>query len=350
MKTIPHLLIYLLLAGAGLDACSPSQSKEGPPPEEPIAVRVSPVSSKATATPIVVSGTIASKKEAKLSFKTGGILARLAAEEGQTVRKGQLLASLNLTEINAQASQARENGEKARRDLERAKRLYADSAATYEQLQNATTGFEVASAGQNIAQFNLQHSRIYAPQNGRILKRFSEEGEIVGPGMPVFTFAASGKDQWIVRVGVADRDMVRLQSGDHATVTLDAHPGTAFTATVTEIAQTADPRNGTFEVELQIEPQGKQLASGMVAQLTIQPSNGPALVTVPIEALVEADGDQGYVYALNADRRTVRKLPVKVALLLNQTVALSSGLKVNDTIITDGVAYLTPNARVRVVK
>jgi multidrug efflux system membrane fusion protein len=348
MKTT-YLIPFLFMLMA-FDACSPSESKESPVAEEEIVVKTRPVTSESIAVPIVVSGAVASKKEAKLSFKTGGIIARLYADEGQLVRKGQLLASLNLTEISAQASQARNNQEKAQRDMERAKRLYADSAATYEQLQNATTGFEVAQSGLRIAQFNLQYSQIYAPDNGRILKRYVEEGEIIGSGKDVFTIAAFGESHWIVRVGVADRDMVRLKTGDKAQVTLDAHPGTDFTATITEIAQTADPRTGTFEVELRIDPKGRMLASGMIAKMKILPTNGPSMLVVPIEALVEADGERGYVYILNADHRSVKKLPIRVALMYNNAVAISEGLKSTDTVITDGVSYLTADARVKVIK
>ena len=349
MKNVRFTPFALGLAGLILPACGPEKPRQTKVAEE-ISVRIQPVTSQSITVPVVVSGMVASKKEAKLSFKTGGVLARLLTEEGQLVRKGQLLASLNLTEISAQTSQAQQNREKAGRDLERAKRLYADSAATYEQLQNATTGFEVANSGFRIAQFNLAYSNIYAPANGRILKRFAEEGEIVKPGDPVFTFAVSGDAQWIVRVGVADRDMVRLQTGNRAQVTLDAFPATEFVATVTEIAQTADPRNGTFEVELGLQPAGKRLVSGLVAKIRLMPSDAPATPVVPIEALVEADGEDGYVYVLNADHRSVRKLPVKVGLLYRNSVAIRSGLKSTDTVITDGVSYLTADTRVKVVK
>jgi RND family efflux transporter MFP subunit len=350
MKTSRFFAFTLISFSVLIEACSPSQSKDQQAEVEAIMVRTQPVTSQAMTLPVVTSGIVASKKEARLSFKTGGILARLYAEEGQSVRKGQLLASLNLTEIEAQVSQAQQSQEKAQRDLERVKRLYADSAATYEQLQNATTGNQVAQSGLQIARFNLQYSRIYAPDQGKILKRNVEEGEMVNPGSPVFVFAAAGEGNWIVRVGVSDRDMVRLKTGDQAEVTLDAHPGTQFPATVTEIAQTADSRNGTFEVELSIKPQGKLLASGMVAKIKILPSSGPSMLVIPIEALVEAEGDLGYVYTLSTDQQSVKKIPVRIALMQKNTVAISEGLQANDTIITEGVSYLTTDARVKVVK
>ena len=91
-----------------------------------------------------VSGQFTTDDETLLSFKTGGIIQKLYVEEGDPVRKGQLLATLNLTEVNAAVAQAKLGLQKAERDFERANRLYLDSVATLEQMQNAKTALELA--------------------------------------------------------------------------------------------------------------------------------------------------------------------------------------------------------------
>jgi RND family efflux transporter MFP subunit len=162
-------------------------------------------------------------------------------------------------------------------------------------------------------------------------------------------FASSGKEQWILRTGVADRDMVRMVLGDKATVKFDAYPGTDFSAIVTEIAQMADASKGTFEVELTVDPQGRKLATGMVAKVQIIPSQTVAAVLVPIEALVEADGDKAYIYVLNDNKQTVKKTAVQIAGIYDNMVGVSGGLQDNATIITEGNNYLTENSKVKVV-
>ena len=82
------------------------------------------------------------------------------------------MAQLDLSEIEAHSDQARAAFEKAGRDLARVKKLYDDNVTTLEQLQNATTAFEIASSQVRVAEFNLHHSSIFAPVNGKILKRF----------------------------------------------------------------------------------------------------------------------------------------------------------------------------------
>jgi membrane fusion protein, multidrug efflux system len=143
--------------------------------------------------------------------------------------------------------------------------------------------------------------------------------------------------------------MVRMTLGDKATVQFDAYPGTDFSATVTEIAQMADASKGTFEVELIVDPQNKKLATGMVANVQVFPSQKVAAIVVPIEALVEADGDKGFVYVLNNDKQTIKKTAVTLAGMYDNQVGISSGLQENTTIVTEGNNYLTESSKVKVV-
>ncbi len=115
MKTLlfySNLLLLGLLAGCQTTA----QKQETATDEVIIAIKTEPVTEAVRSEPIYVSGTVASSDEAKLSFKIGGIVQRILVEEGQSVRKGQLLASLDQTEISAQVNQAQYATEKAERD------------------------------------------------------------------------------------------------------------------------------------------------------------------------------------------------------------------------------------------
>ena len=148
---------------AALVACSPSHpasatSAAADPPRNTVVVQVAAVTKRSFASNIIISGTIGSETEARLSFKTGGIIDSMKVRDGDQVRKGQLLATLNPTEINAQVEQAKEGLDKAQRDLTRAKDLFSQGVATQEQLDNATTAFSVAQQTMEIASFNQSRS------------------------------------------------------------------------------------------------------------------------------------------------------------------------------------------------
>ena len=348
--TIPRRAARLALVPllSVLASCASDASGETPPPvaADVVPVRTAPVAESDVSEPIRATGVLAAKEEAQLSFKIPGVIARIYVDEGQAVRAGQLLATLDPAEIDAQVTRARTAAEKAERDLARARALYADSVATLEQLQDAGSGAQAAQAELRIAAFNRRHARIVAPAGGAVLRRVAEEGELASPGAPILTLSASGSGT-VLRVGLADRDAVRVKRGDAATVTLDAFPGETFRGTVTEVAAASTAGTGTYEVEVTVDPAGKALASGLVGRVEIAPASARRLPTVPLEAVIEADGDSAIVFALTPDGTKARRVPVTVAAILGSRVAVAGGLDGVTEVVTDGVAYLTDGAAVR---
>lgn len=336
MKHIPIFSLFLFLA-----SCSPSAPEEesSAPKTNVIYVKTAPVERSELSPSIHASGLVGTSNEARVSFKTGGVIRRTLVDEGDVVKAGQLLATLDLTEIDAQVRQAKEGLAKSRRDLERANNLYADSIATLEQLQNATTAVDVAAQTVQIAEFNRQFSEIRAPFAGKIVVKLLNEGEVTGPGMPVFYLIGTGSQDWVVKVGLSDRDWARLHLGDRAEAQLGAYPGETFAASVSKLADVANPASGTFDAELKIDPKGKRLAAGLVASVEIQPRKNGTYALIPIEALVESDGRKGFVYT-PGDGGIARKIPVNIAFLSGEKVAVSSGLEKVTTVVTAGAPYL----------
>jgi RND family efflux transporter MFP subunit len=304
------------------------------------------VESKEISVPIHSSGKLSSQSESKLSFKTGGIVQRIFIEEGQTVRKGQVLASLDLGEIQAKVNQAKAGFTKAERDFQRVEALYKDSVVTLEQLQNVTTGLDVAKSNMEIADFNLNYSKIIAPSNGKILKRFVEENELVGPGTPIIIFGTTGST-WIMRVGVTDKNVAMVELGNTGEVNIDALPNESFDAIVSEVASAANPYNGTYEIELTIKTNSKKLISGMVASVKIFPKSKGDKIVIPIEALVNADGQKGSVFIPIENNTIAKKINIKIGGIVNDQVIVNEGLDNVSEVIVDGVEYLTDGERIK---
>jgi len=314
-----------------------------------INVRVAPVEKKSMALPISTSGKLYTSSESKLSFKIPGIVARIYVDEGQAVKKGTLLAALDLIEMEARVNQAHSAQQKAERDLERAQRLYADSVVTLEQLQNATTALDINTSDVKVAEFNLRHSAIKAPENGKILKRFAEEGELIGSGNPVFLYGAS-KDGWVLRAGVTDLQIIQLQVGDQASIAFDAHPDVNFSAKVSVIEAVANSYTGTFEVELQLDPNKAPLYSGFVGKVTIIPDIRQNYSVVPIESLIEGDKKEGYVYGADRSNNTATKYKILIGNIVGNQMLVQSGLENVEEVVTFGAPYLTANSLINIVE
>lgn len=346
------LLALALFALMGLSACGDAsanqQQADAVTADERIPVRTARVEQRALTLPVQASGILTSSAEQRLSFKIGGVIRKIYVREGDVVRAGQLLAVLDKTEIDAQVAQAQQALAKAERDLARVEGLYRDSSATLELLQNATTARDVAREAERIARFNQQYAEIRATRPGKIIRKLMNEGEIVGPGAPVFVLFETGAEDWVVKVSLSDRDWARLSLGANARVTLDAYPETPFAGKVSDLAPAADPASGLYTVEIKVAPQaGKRFAPGLFAQVSIAPPAAKTFAVVPIEAIVEGDGLSAYVFVLQPDSESVRKVPVRVAFLEDRYAVVASGLEGVSEVITAGAPYLNENKKVQ---
>jgi RND family efflux transporter MFP subunit len=294
------------------------------------------------------TGTLVASEELKLSFKTGGIVGKIFVKEGDKVRKGELLASLDLLEINANADQAEIGYEKAVRDYIRAENLLKEGATTLEKKQNAETAMNMAKNSLEIARFNLQHSKIEAPDNGIVMKQFVKKGELVSSGYPVFLFGCSGR-YWKVEAGLPDRDIIKINPGDSAEVRFDAWPGVMFSAIVDQVGEMANPYTGTYETELTLMDAGYRLVSGFVASADIYPSVKKSFTLIPVGSLVEADGMHGYIYIVNSEMKA-RKIYVEITVITGTKAAVTGIPEGVTEVVSEGAAYLRDGAEVEIIR
>jgi len=344
------VVVVVLALAAG--ACGTGKKPASPTAVQPAPVRTVPAASVQVAAQTRAVGALAPRDEIRLAFKVGGVVDSVSVESGDIVRKGQVLAELKRAEVDASVAQAAEGVEKSRRDLERARQLRLDEVATEEQVQDLTTAYNVARSSLDAARFNARFARIEAPVDGIVFERTVEAGELVQPGQPVVVLGSTSSG-WVVRAGVSDRDVVRLDKGAAAEVTFDAFPGRVFAGKVTRIGAAADRLTGTFEVEIEVQPDGARFARGLVAKVTLPLAALPGVAdnatVVPVSALVEADGNRATVYVLDRTNNLARRKEVTLGPLLGEQIVVTAGLDNGEAVITDGAAWLTDGRAVRVV-
>lgn len=316
-------------------------------------VRVAPVTEVGDAT-ISATGTLGAKDEIPLAFKIGGVVSSVSVDEGARVRAGQPLAALDLREIDAGVAKAVAGAEKARRDAARVERLYHDSVATLVQWQDAQTARDAAEADLRTARVNREFAVIAAPSDGLILRRTVNAGAQVSSGTQILLFGSAARGA-VLRVGLADRDAVRVHDGDSAVITFDAFGERTFFGRVRQVGASADPRTGTYAVEVAVTG-GESLPSGLVGRVRISArpatnahtrATGPDVVAIPAEALVEGAADTGVVFAFDAPAR--RALRHRVTLVgIDGDRVLVRGLSGVTQVITAGAAWLKDSARVEV--
>jgi RND family efflux transporter MFP subunit len=338
--TLAAAILALALAGCG-KGTEPSDPKAAAP------VRVATVEQASAAESLRAVGVLAPADEVRLAFKAGGVIQSIAVEQGAPVRKGQVLATLAQDEVAAAVAQARALAEQSGRDLDRGRALLADEVATREQVETLETAHEVAQAQLRSALFNARHARIEAPADGIVLRKLAEPDEQVAPGQPVLIVGNTSAG-WIVRASLADRDVVRVRTGDAAEVTLDAYPGRSFSARVVEIAAAADPQTGTYEMKVSVDPADARFVQGLVAKVTVADPEAGSVAVVPVSSLLEADGGLATVFVV-AKGDVARKVSVRTGRLLGEHIEVVAGLDLGERVVTEGAAWLDDNQPVRVL-
>lgn len=347
------IFIYsaLLAAVLTISACgSHKTDTAGIGNQDTVPVKVMPLQVEDASHAITASGQFTTNDETFLSFKNGGIINRILVKEGDAVHQGQLLATVNQTEISAQVQQVNLAYQKAERDYSRASKLYKDSVATLEQMQNAKTALQVAQQQLDAVKFNQNYSEIRATSSGYVLKKLANDGQIVGPGTPVLQINGAKQSKWILKVGLSDVQWAALKLGDGATITTDALPDKSLAAKVSRKAEGIDPQSGTFGVELSLSNAKIQgLAAGLFGKATIIPTKTSNGYTIPYDALLDGGENEGYVFITN-DNKTAQKVKVQLGAIQNDKISITGGLENAAGLIVSGSAYLTDGSKIKVVK
>ncbi|MFN3996528.1 efflux RND transporter periplasmic adaptor subunit [Algoriphagus sp.] len=340
-------LLSILTLTSILFACGKSESDQKPITKgEIIPVRVIELKQASFSAPITASGTFSTKDETILSFKVGGIISKLFVQEGDAVKTGQVLATLDLTEIQAGLNQSKLAYEKALRDHERGGRLYRDSVATLEQFQNSKTALDIAEQQLKTAEFNLSYSQIRATQNGFVLRKFVNAGQQVSSGASVLQINGASQGIWVLQATVNDQNWSTISIGDPAVILspeLDSIPGQ-----VIRKSQSADPLTGSYWVEVAPENTKKlSLASGMFGKVVVKPTLQKAGWNIPYESLLDAEGSSGYVFVTD-ENQLAKKIKVELGRIAENSVQVLGGLENHSKLITSGSAYLTDGSKIQI--
>ncbi|MEO7215148.1 MAG: efflux RND transporter periplasmic adaptor subunit [Mucilaginibacter sp.] len=352
MKNFQLLSIAIATIAVTLLAACKGKHNEQNAMGEPdiIPVKTASVSVLGVPDQISVTGLVSTEDEAKYSFKIGGVISRILVQEGQFFKKGQLLATLNSTEISAGLAQSNLAVEKAQRDYSRAMNLYKDSVYTLEQLQNTKTALDVAKKSTEAVAFNDRYSKIYAASDGFVSKKIANEGEVIGEGMPVLLINSTEQhNSYSLKVGVTDREWAIIKPGQTAKVTLDGYVGQQFDATVFRKSQAADRELGSFQIELKLNLNGVKPAVGMFGKAEIATHQDESVMVIPYGSLVEADGNKGFVFTTISATK-VKRVPVTILKFDNENVYLKDKLEGIDQIVISNSAYLNEQSTIKIIK
>jgi len=282
------------------------------------------------------TGDMAAIQQANIFSKVSGNLEHVYVNMGSRVRKGQLLAMIDTTELHQQFQQAAAAFTNARLTYERTKELFEQNLVAKQDLDNAESAMRIAEANFETARTRLGYASIKAPFAGFITKRYFDPGVYITPNNATL-FTLMDLDSIKVIINVLEKDIPLVTKGKKALISVDAFPDHEFYGTVTRYANAVDLSTRTMQVEIDIPNKGNILKPGMFASVVLVVDEHHDVLTVPTQALLK--DDKGY-YIFALDNNTVRRISVNPGVEQNARTEIVSGLQGTENVITTGQQFV----------
>lgn len=342
--------LYIVTGGLlalTLGACGNGAGKQA---EALPTVRIDTVKGSNEHTALQFPGRVKAAQDVNLSFKVAGTLQRIYVDEGDAVRKGQLLAELDPTDYQVQLDATEAEYKQVKADAERVMALYKENGTTASANDRARYGLQQIEAKRANHRNQLAYTRLYAPFDGRVQQRFFDGKETVGAGMPVLTVLGTERPE--VEINLPASSYVRRNEFAGYTCTFDVLPGQTLALEPVGILPKANA-NQLYTMRLRLQNAGGEgrPAPGMSTWVTIQLSSDSlsSRVKVPSGALLEQDG-KSFVFVYDAGRHTVHRRPVAISRLLSDGSALVTGdLPCGCLVVSSGVHHVTDGGKVQLL-
>jgi RND family efflux transporter MFP subunit len=350
--------VVLCIGALGLTACDHGDKAKAKTPKASQAasqtVGVSVVSIQSLPRMINASGTVTPWEEVPVGAETGGLTAvSVNAEEGQTVRQGQILVALNDTMLRAQLRQqeaavasAKATLAEAQAALGRSRELQAKGYLSQASLDTATARQQTAlaqlaaaDASRNETTARLGQAAIRAPVSGLISRRSVTKGQIVSAGTELFRIVRDGRLE--LDAEIPEADLLAIQAGMPATVTSDQVGQTTGTVRIVTSEVNTQTRVGLARISL---APGGGFRSGMFARAQIAAGNRPA-PTIPTAAILYRQNQPG-VFVVGANNHArFRRIDI---LARNADMTSAEGLNAGERVVVEGAGFLGDNDAVRI--
>lgn len=335
--TMKHSLRFLTCAGAlaaALIVAGCHQAGEPAPAAKlpAAAVRAQPVQTKTYQATEDVVGTVRARLRATIEAKVSGRIEKMPVTAGQAVKKGELLAQLEVREVQARLAQAKAVREQTARDRQRLEALLQQKAATQQEYDAVLARSQVSEASLQEAQTMLDYATITAPFGGVITRKLAEVGDLASPGRALLELEDPSSLR--LEADVPEALIGRIQSNGKLPVRAASLTNEVL-GTVSEVAPIADPNSRTFRVKLEL-PAGAGLRAGQFGRVVV-PVGQSSNLRIPTTALVRR-GQMEIVFVI-AQKQAQMRL-VKTGRRLGEEIEILSGLEAGEPIATEGAAAL----------
>jgi membrane fusion protein, multidrug efflux system len=335
-KVICSAMIIALMAGCG--KTKPTLSNE----EKTIKVITAKVSQAESSYSLRYSGTIEASQTIPLTFQTTGTIDKIYVEVGDVVKKGQLLATIDNSDMLNIYNVTLAKYQQARDAYDRLKSVHDQGSLTEIKWVEMETNMEQAKSSLELSKSNLEKCNMRAPVSGIVGRRNIEPGQsAIGASLSPIELVQI--ETVLVKVSIPENEISKIVKGQKATFNVSALDGKQFEGVVTNVSPVSDVISRTYAVKISVKNLNYELKPGMVCDVTINLIRGTVSLVVPYKAVSKDSDGKSFVFILSPDGTRATKKIIVVGNYSGSGIEVLSGLDLGEVVVSEGSDKLTDN-------
>jgi len=335
------------VTGCGSDAAAQAEAKadaKDPAGAEPSPVEVALAESGSITPNYPTTATLESEREATIVSESSGELEAVLVEEGQMVKKGQVLARLESRRERLERARAAADANRLSNESERGATLASRGLVSHQAAEQTQFAKESQQATLHMMELALAKKEIRAPYDGIVTRRYAKTGLWLNAGEPAFGLA--DLSTLTARINVPERAAASLESGQAAVLESDAFPGATFNGHIERISPVVDRQSGTVGATIALDRNDVRLRPGLFVRLNVQYATLEGITLVP-KSSVQRDQGQTRVFVVRDGK--VQARTVTLGLEHGEQVQAATGVTPGESVVTVGLEKLVDGDKVTVV-
>lgn len=348
MKKLLTICVVLLITIVG---CKPDKKGEaganGNAAEQAIAVEVKEMAPEAFSHYFTVNGSVEAVKEAFISPEMLGQVKEILVSEGQRVKKGQLLATLNASVIQKSISEVKTGLDLARTIYQKRKGLWEKKIGSEIQYLEAKTQKESMENKLKTLEAQLEMTRIKSPINGIVDEIAKKVGELSTPGMMLLRVVNLSK--LYVNADISEAYLAKIAKGDSVEVTFPSFPDLTVKTKIYQTGNVVNRDNRTFKVKLLIDNVDEKLKPNILAVIKLKDFDTDGAMVVP-SIIIKQDIKGSYVYVVKEEEKTLTALKTYIVPGISEEseTMIEEGLKNGQKVITRGYNLVKNGVEIKI--
>jgi RND family efflux transporter MFP subunit len=311
--------------------------------EKAVAVRTANVSLSEKSYVLRYSGTIEASQTIPLTFQSAGTIQKIYVETGDAVEKGQLLATVENTDMQNIYNASLAKYEQAQDAYNRLKSVHDQGSLPEIKWVEMETNLQQAKSTLEISRNNLEKCNMRAPVHGIVGRRNIEPGQSA-LGTALAPVELVRIESVYVKVSVPENEISKITKGLKATFSVSALDGKTFEGIVTNVSPVAETISRTYPVKITVKNPEFELKPGMVCDATLSLERASASLIAPYKAVSKDSDGMSYVYVVTEDGRRARKQIITTGPYRESGIEVTAGLSLNQKIVVEGKEKLSENS------